>query len=189
MAAPTRSRSWRIPGRLVKDPTDLTAAFPYGGTELGFVHKEVLRFNAEHHGMTAEEWGPQVYEVIDAGSSLVLGVEVRGFDIDMISAIFPDTAAGSKIHSDTAERSIQGRPTSVRAGMKLGDRSFALLFVPDDVKSKPGVLIYDAIPVIAEDATMAFDAETEATFNAVFYSRPDASDRTWDIAYLKDMTL
>lgn len=189
MGAPLLRRSMRIPGKLVKDPTDLTAAYPYGGTELGLVGKEEIRYRAKHHALTAEEWGEQVYEVISAGTSLVFGCDLRGFDQDAIATVFPDTAAGSKVVNDTRERIVRFRASTARAGTLLGSLSFALLFVPEDVKTKPGWLFYDAIPVLAEDAIQSLDPEHEAAMNVWFYARPDASDRTAENALIKDMTL
>lgn len=189
MAAPITRRSWRIPGKLVKDPTDLTAAYPYGGTELGLVGREELRFRATHAPLTAEEWGEQVYEVIHGGTSLVFACELRGFDQDLVATVFPDTADGSKIITDTREKIIRFRATTSQAGSKLGDSSFALLFVPDDTKTKPGVLLYDAVPVIAEEAVIGLDPEREVTISVLFYARPDGTDRVGEIAPVKDMTL
>jgi hypothetical protein len=189
MAAPLTRRSWRIPGRLVQTPTDLDAVYPYGGTELGLVGRETFALAASHHPIRAEEWGRQVVDVIDGGVSPTFGFDLRGFDIDAISAVFPDTAAGSKVHSDTRERVISLRTTDARAGSKLGDRSFPLLFVPDDRDTKPAILLPDAVPVLAEDGVMRLDAENEIVIGVVFYARPTSAGRVAQIGIIRDLTL
>ena len=54
----------RVPGKLVINPTDITAAFPHGGTELGLTRDSEMRFGIKTELVHAEEWGNQPVESV-----------------------------------------------------------------------------------------------------------------------------
>jgi len=185
MAAPSTQNMLRIPGKLVKDPTDLSAAYPYGGTELGLVHQAMFKPQAKHHPITAEEWGEQTVEVISGGTSVLFGVTLRGMDNDAWSSVWPDTATGSP----SGDKTIRFRVDNSRAGSLLSASSMILLFVPEAVMRHRAVIIRDAIPVVVEDASIQFSASEEIALDVIFYGRPDSSERVAQIGYIKDLAL
>ena len=185
MVAPLAQNMLRIPGKLVKDPTDLDAVYPYGGTELGLVHQVMFKPQAKHYPITAEEWGEQAVEVISGGTSVLFGVTLRGMDNDAYSSVWPDTAAGDP----SGDKVVRFRVDNSRAGILLSTLSMVLLFVPESEMRHRAVIIRDAVPVIAEDAVLNLSPSEEIALDVIFYGRPDSSDRVAEIAYIKDLAL
>src|SRR3972149_495263 len=118
MVAPNARSIIRVPGRLIADPTDLSAAYPYGGTELGIVRDAEFRFGVKTKLVTAEEWGGQVVEGFYAGESCVFIAVMRGYDNDMIGQVFMSTGLGA-----SGNRRIRYEPGNTgsinRPGTKL----------------------------------------------------------------------
>lgn len=177
----------KIPGRLIKDPTNLAAASPYGGTELGLASSILFKPRAKHVPITAEEFGGAVAEVLYGGDSCLLAATLRGLDNDAASAVFVDTATGSP-SGDTVPRS-RAATDATRAGIKLSANSLTLLFAPKAPLRQPAILIRDAIPVITEETEIALSQGAEFSVPVLFYGIPDGSNRSWEIAKLKDITL
>ena len=124
----------RFKGRLTWNPTDLTAAFPHGGTELGVVRDLVFRFGLETEEILAEEWGNVPTEYVHVGSSAFLAAILREFDNDAISTIFPDSATGA-VSGDTRPRAaVNG---SVTLGGTLLSTNSGLLVVSPDSPDSP----------------------------------------------------
>jgi hypothetical protein len=186
MAAPaTRNVLKGVPGKLVKDPTNLSAAYPYGGTELGLTHNMKVRMKASHHVLTAEEWGDQPWEVVHCGYPLFFAATLRGMDNDALAAFFPDTTTGDP----SGDTNIRFRVDNGRAGDFISAKSMKLLFVPEAVKRQRAVIIRDAIPVVAEEAEFALSAAEEHVISVVWYAIPDSSNRVAEVAYIKDLAL
>ncbi len=95
MALSSPDRIFKLAGRLVSGATDLTAAFPHGGTELGNVRDAEFRPIQKTSLVTNEGWGGQASEVVYMGESAILAVVLRGYDIDAWLACFPNAAAGA----------------------------------------------------------------------------------------------
>jgi hypothetical protein len=88
----------RFPGRLCKTPTNLAAAFPHGGTELGVVRDMVFRPMVSTTPIHAEEFGRTV-EVIVTKESAVFACVLRSYDNDLLSDVFHNTGAGRRARS------------------------------------------------------------------------------------------
>jgi len=189
MAAGDPRAALRNPGRLIKDPTDLSAVFPYGGTELGLVHRVRWRDGLRAREVTAEEWGGIAVEYIVTRTSCGLVAVLRGWDDDALSAVFPGVASGSG-----SGRAVYSQDSSVeaqRAGARLSDRAHVLLFAPLATAEHPAVLIYNAVPVPSvvdtEDVQLSLDAEMDRA--VAWRGIPDVSKRTFDVALLEDLSL
>lgn len=175
----------RLPGDLIKDPTNLSASAPYGGTYLGLVKAMHFRPGIEHHPVTAEEWGNTVVDVVHAGSAPTFGVTLRELDNDAVSAIFLDTAAGDP----SGDRVISFRADNSRAGTLVSTKEMKLLFVPKSPLRHPSFLIRAALPVPTRETEIALRMGAEATVPVLFYARPDSSNRLAVIGKLKDLSL
>jgi len=185
MATAVTRHILHMPGRLYADPTDFSAAEPYGGTRLGMFKQIVLRFGSEHKTITAEEWGNQVVQVIHGGTSLVVAATLREFDNDALAAIFLDTAAGSP----SGERVIKIRADAGRAGTKLTTKAMKLLFVPRAATRQPSIYIRQAVPVLADETSIALATHEEVGIPVLFYGIPDTSEDVAEIGRLGDLTL
>jgi hypothetical protein len=167
----------------VKDPTDLSAAYPYGGTELGQVTDEAFRYGATHRTIEAEEWGNQVVEVVHGGTSCVFACHLRGFDDDAISAMFLDTAATTP----SLNRAHRLRTTQGRAGTLMSANSMILLFVPKARIRHHAILMWNAAPVLSAETALALHMSSEVTIPVMWYGLPDATGRVAEVRKFVDM--
>ena len=185
MAAPSVRSAIKVYGKLVKDPTDLTADYPYGGTELGLVGSVLLRPRNQTQLLTAEEWGDQVWDAVDGGTSILLACTLRGVDGDAYGSLFLDTATGTP----SGQKVIRFRSDNGRAGTLRSTLGMKLLFAPSSPLRHRAVLLRDALPVLVEDTEIPMTKDEEWAVKVVFYGRPDSSNRVAEIAFIKDMTL
>ncbi len=122
----------QVPGRLVVAPTNLSAAYPYGGTELGAVHRIAVRRVAASFDVMATEYGGAVVETIQGGENWALAATLRQYDDDAVSTVFPNTALGTT----TKRRAVKhwaDAASPVRPGSLVSSRAVKLLFAPYDV--------------------------------------------------------
>jgi len=185
MASPVVRNALHMPGSLITAPTSLSAAAPYGGTRIGLVRDMVFEFKAEKYEVRAEEWGNQVVDLVYGGSSPVFAVTLREFDNDAISAMFLDSAAGSV----SGDRAINLRADYGRAGTLASTKEVKLLFVPRAVLRQPSILIRAAVPAMATEMKLSLSMGEEIGLAALWYARPDSSNRVATICKLADMTL
>lgn len=185
MAAPSAKNTLQLPGKLCKDPTDLSADFPHGGTALGLVRAVKWRPRRAYFPVEAEEFGT-VVEAIYSGDSAVLVCVARELDSDYLSSIFLNTAAGST----TGRRVVSGRPATddVRAGTSLEGQSVKLYYSPDNAKDH-GLLFFRAVPMVDVAAEIDLGLNQEAGILCVWQATPDDSGRTYDLGPREDLTL
>lgn len=187
MSAPSIRNVFRFPGRLISSPTNLSAAHPYGGTELGIARDMIFRFGQVSTESEAEEFG-RVVAVTLAGEKAALMCVLRTYDNDAISAVFPNTSAPSK----GRHRVINGRASGSgidRAGFDLDSMAIKLLFVPHAVEEHPAILVYNAVPILDESAELQMAIGEEFGIALAFKATPDATGRDYSIGSLSDLTL
>tara|TARA_B100000686_G_scaffold145595_1_gene153091 strand:- start:939 stop:1505 length:567 start_codon:yes stop_codon:yes gene_type:complete len=178
----------RIPGKLVINPTDINAAYPHGGTEMGLTRDSQMRFGIKTSLVHAEEWGNQPVESVYCGESAVFAAVLREWDNDAISNIFPNVGTGAV----SGDKTILGRVAGAgvnRAGYLLSNKSFVLLFSPKSVDRHPMVIIRKAIPMVEEASMLQLSLAEEMGIGVVFQAIPDSSDRLYDIGRREDLTL
>lgn len=185
MATPAARHMLKIPGKLIQDPTNLSAASPYGGTVLGLVRAIYFRPTSKSKAIEAEEWGSQVVEVIHGGTSCVMAAVLRGYDDDALSAMFLDTATGTPSR-DTVARF---RVDSGRAGTLLSTKSMKLLFEPGAPIRHRAIILREALPVVTDETEMALDQTEELGIPVMWYGVPDSSGRVAEVARIGDLSL
>ena len=168
-------------GRLVKNPTNLALAYPYGGTELGLARDVVVVPSQLKVELTAEEFGRITVDVVDVGRSWVLGCNLRGWDNDAINTIFPGVVSSGAGIKDTL--------TAQRGGALLSSRSCKLLFVPDDTTNHRMVYLYRALPLVDESAELALQLANEHLIPCIFMAIPDTSGRIYSQELLSALVL
>ena len=90
----------RVRGKLVANPTSLAGAYPYGGTELGAVRDMEFRVGVFSVPVRGSEFGVTI-DRLRTGEFGVFAAFMRGWDIGMISTIFPNvTNSGSGFKFD-----------------------------------------------------------------------------------------
>lgn len=184
MAAPEIASRLHVPGRLVRDPTDLTAAFPHGGVALGSVKDLVVRPSVARVDVRAEEWGAEVVEQIYAGSAWVMVGILRNFDEDAVAKIFPNVAAGA-----TSGKNVVKHPGSNAAGTLRGGSSVKLLFVPDDTDRHRMVYFRKALPLVEEALEMSLSLARPLEVAFAFIAIRPSSGEAAEMALKEDLTL
>lgn len=179
-----------VPGRLVKDPTSLATTFPYGGTVLGTYRDVVFRPAPTYFEVIAEEYGSAVADVVYMGEAPFVACVLRHFDEEALAAYFPNLTSTGTV---TKRKGVVGPSpdpaATVRAGASLSSRSLKLLFVPDDPDRNRALVIYKAIPRVAESVEVAFQFDRTQEVPVIFTGIPDATGRGYALHFLRDMTL
>lgn len=176
-----------VPGKLVMNPTDLTAAYPYGGTELGLTAAVLFKpgIMSRQHG--AEEWGGTVVESTFTGQVALISCVLRSFDKDALAKVFPNTATGDQ----TGRVGLDGRVSASAnlPGYRMSNKAVKLLWVPDDLVENEAILIYNAIPGVDEAAELALSINVEFGTPVFFLASVDSQKRICKVAPLEDLVL
>lgn len=180
MAAPTETAVKRLAIKsLIKDPTNLAAAEPYGGTELGPIRgwrwtpiEPVARVGDEAKG-------GRPYAGIRGARWATFAVILRGCDTAAISLCFPDSPGNGDVSAtDTGTPSYP--PGSVAATCKL-------LAIPV-VAGEHALYFPKAMPVVMREA-VNLENRNETPIAVLFDALPDASGRCYYLAPLSRLTL
>lgn len=173
-----------VPGRLIKDPTDLTAPPLFGGTALGIVSEVIWKPNLRRREIRGEEHGGEIMDHIQAGQSPMLGCFVRGFDKNMWPLIFEDVTISTKTGKPQVDY-----PGVTRAGTLASDNSFKLLYAPENTEDWPGILLYNTYALVEETAQIRLSWKDEFGIAVIFQGIRDATERISQMRLLEDMVL
>lgn len=186
MAAPSPRNILKIPGKLVAGPTNLSAAYPFGGTELGVVRDLVMNFGVSVDFPMAEEFKTPIAAILKEENP-VFACVLRSWDDAMLSRVFHNTRT-----SDYGEVGVLGRVGSAatkRAGTNLATRAISLLFSPHAVDQHRAILMYQAVPMPAETAELQLSIGREFGLALMFRCLPDQLGRMYDVDLRENMTL
>ena len=178
----------RFRGRLAWNPTDLTTAFPHGGTELGVVRDLVFRFGIATEEIRAQEWGNVPTEYVYKGSSAFLVAVLREFDNDAIGTVFPDTPAGATTGDQIIRAAGSGSGVTF-GGVLLSTISGVLVVSPDSPEDQEFLLLYNAFPMPEETSELQISAGSEVGLAVVFRAGLDSTHRQWNIGKRRDLSL
>ncbi len=174
-----------LPGRWVKDPTDLSAAYPYGGTELGNHIEAMVMPNQVVFEVRAEEYGNILTDVVDGGRTWAVALQVRGWDDDMIETLFPSSIRGYI----SGKQGIKETLDTSQAGKLASNRAIKLLHVPDDTLNHEATLLYCAIPLVDEAAEFNRQRRNETLIGMIFWAVPDYNGNIYAHQRLSDISL
>ena len=190
----------RLKGNLVLNPDDLTAAYPYGGTELGMCRSATFVFGISYTPIQAEEFGGIVSEYVFTGESAVLSAVLREYDDDMVATVFHSGIEGE--NDDTSKNTKSGKPVikgavgagvggtgQVTAGQSINSRAVRVLFVPDDRDNHEFLVLYTAIPMVHEATEMKLTASDWAEIGVVFHAIPDAAGKLYQFGRKSDIAI
>lgn len=181
-------QSLTAPGRLVINPTDKTAAFPYGGTQLGEVRDVRAVITGGWFDVEAEEYGGTIVESVWSGENVALGCFLRQFDETAVATVFPNTKTGTTTKR-VAITHYMDAASPVRPGHLLSSRGVKLLFVPFDVDRVRCVYFSRALPRTNEAATLQRALGVREEIPALFLAIPSASAKVYQIDFLRELTL
>jgi hypothetical protein len=170
----------RAPGRLCINPTNagLQQAFPHGGTALGLAAKIEFRYGYAVEIVRPMTFGRTVTEAVYGGEDAMLAATIRGLDPDMLAALLPNTTAGASSGTRTVKYSPGDVATNL-PGYLLSNKQAIICFSPKALDTHPMILLYNAIPILAEDAKLSLSQANEIAISAVFLGTPDSSGRVY----------
>ena len=181
-------QSLTSPGRLVINPTDKTAAFPYGGTQIGEVREVRAVITGGWFDVEAEEYGGAIVESVWSGENVAIGCYLRQFDETAVAAVFPNTkTTGTSKRVAVTHWSDAASP--VRPGHLLSSRSVKLLFVPFDVDRVRCVYFSRALPRTNESVALQKALGVREEIPALFLAIPSTTSKVYQIDFLRDLTL
>ncbi len=190
MSARDINQALQSPGRLCIAPTDLTLAFPHGGTELGSVYRAYCQQTTGYFDVKAEEYGGAIVESIWSGENYAFGAILRQWDETAIGTVFPNTATGATTKRVGVKHWSDVASSPVRPGHLLSSRSVKLLFSPDDPANCRAVILYRALPKVSESLTLALRLNERQEIPVLFVAIPDASaSRVARVDFLKELSV
>ncbi len=180
MGTPDVDAVLRNPGRFSVGPTDLSTAWPHGGTGLGVVAETTAVPVYKYEAVIAEEFAGEEIKIIEMGGSWIVGATLREYGDDSISAFFNSTtgASGSEIVE---------APTNTYPGTTI--TAVVLLFTPYEQTTHPALLAFEAIPMVTEAATLALELQSEMVLPVMYRCLRNASNKQIQIGLLSDLTL
>lgn len=151
----------RQPGRWVAAPSNLSAAFPYGGTYLGACGNGCIidLDDPVFPLVCSEEAGRRPYNDLFVGfGDIEAIVEIRECDNDTLQVAFPSmTTAGA-----STQRKIQF-PGSISPGTLLSTEAMTMLYVPFNTTEHKAALFRQVHPFVVESLSLRNQAETLLT--------------------------
>lgn len=184
MAAPSAARITHLAGKLCQDPTDLSTAYPHGGTALGIVRAGEWRFSLRTFAVTAEERGSSPVRAYYTGESGVLAVVARELDNDMLTALFVGASAGGTTGRTGVDVDVE--TASTRAGQEITDMK--ILFSPI-AKTDHAIYLPRAVPMVDEAAKVNLRVNADVGVLCLFMATPDDQGRSAIVRPIQDITL
>ncbi len=174
--------SLRLPARVCAVPTDLGIAFPHGGTDLGEVANIAALPRMRFLEITQEARGGEVTEAVGGGEAPVVGMNLRGFNNEMISRTMRETFVGGSGTRGIRYKTTQG------GDLRTSD-AFKLLISPRDTAKHPGLILYAAAAVYDQVAEIPFGTDRETGVRMLFLCFRDNTNGIYELQKLAEMTL
>ena len=184
MAASDVRNALKVNGKICWDPTDLTTAFPHGGTALGLVRGSALRVRTSNHVLRAEEWGGVAVDAVYMAEEYVFACILSGWDTDAVTTLQRDQTAGAATARRVLRSRLQNEDT--RVGKLVSTNSGKLYFSPIAAQH-PGVLFRCALPMPEESGTWSFNLSEEFGVPMVFLAAPDSTGEPAQVGLIDDL--
>ena len=184
MASGDISRVIRAPGRLVVGPTNLSAAYPHGGTEVGKTRQVVLVQTGQPFRVISEGLG-ETSEILEGPTEWYLAAAMRGWDDDAVAQLF----ANNYTAGDPSGHAGYDEPKSRNVGSTALGRAKVLLWKPDDPIHVPSVLVYRGVPWWSDGAEIPLSSAQDVDLPVVVHAMQDGSGNTLAIKFFSDLSL
>lgn len=172
-----------VPGKLVLGPTDFTAAYPYGGTELGLVKDAAWELVDVYQRVRAEEFGVAVVGDLWCSEAFSIAFALRGRDDAVLDAVWPNTRVG-----EVSQRRVLYGPGPRRPGaLTETAKAAALLFVPDDALNHDAVWLPRALPR-RDLRRVPLHLGEEQLLGCVWLAIQGANGLAYEVCRLADLT-
>lgn len=175
MATQSKNNVYRVRSRVVLNPTDLTIAYPYGGTPLGFTAVQYVIWHQVLEEVRAEEWGQKI-EWLEQELQPELTFELLQIDDPDAMAVLFRSVSGGNV--DSGDYGARGNLPS--AGK--------LLLAPLNPAAK-GFLIRRVVLHLDEEAKTSFSGTEDASLVIIAETSPPSSGKAHYHSTLAGMTL
>lgn len=176
------------PGRLSFGPTNVTTAYPHGGTALGLVKGVSVLLGPEYDSardILASERGNQVADNVRGPTKAVMSGFLHSYDSDLIQRLFPNTSV-VVVAGGTGHRLVQ-EPGAVRPGQRMSDVAVDLVYTPDDVDHVPMVRINNAMPFLDASPALQLALDIEWALAFTFVGIMDSNDLMYQFGQRHDI--
>lgn len=173
-----------VPGRLVKNPTNLAGSFPYGGTELGLLKDVAWELVDVYQRHRAEEFGVAVMGDLWCGEAFSLAFALRSLDDDALAAVWPNTRVGAV----SQHRVLYGPGTRKPGMLTETAKAAALLFVPDDLQNHDAVMLPRALPRRDRLSRVPLHLNGEQLLGSTWLAIPGANGLAYEVCRFVDLT-
>lgn len=170
-------------GRLIQNPADTTSAPNYGGTVLGTIQAFAIERITRSDGITGEEFGGELVDSVYLGEEIIVTAELRVWDVDGLTAFFPNIAAGTGTIPNISY------PGTIEAGDLWTDKGSVLMYVPDDVTAHPALVVFNALPIPEDSQQLTFSHFDDLFVDITFVGVRNAANKVYVIADLQDIAL
>ncbi len=177
----------RVSGRVCFGPTDLSTEYPHGGTDLGRIRNAIFTFKEDAQEIRAEEFGGATVDYVWQGYRGALACVFREWDIAAMQQSCPNTSTGSS-GQVLISGQVFGTTADTPVGSLVSDRAIKLLVSPRD-PAHPGLLLYEAFPMLEESSRMQISIGADFGLAAVFRSSHKSTGETFQAGLIEDMTL
>jgi len=176
------------PGRLSFGATNLSTAYPHGGTALGVVRDLILRRVTETPVLFGEEYAEPI-DAIQGQREWVVAARLASWDNDALGKVFLNTAVGAVSQSRVVQDPLIANHNTNRSGTLLGATAIKLVFTPDDPDAHPGFIMYKAMVMPDETMEMRFHATEPMELAILFRGIRDSSNRLVAVGKLVDLAI
>ncbi len=186
MATGNSAKIVRAPGRLVVNPTTnlATGSFPNGGWAVGHVSQCRVQPLGTTLRVFSEALG-EYTDLIEGNRRWVFSCFLRGWDDDAIERLLSDGYE----RGPATQHSSFAVPGNHEVGTSALGRAVRLLYVPDAPERVPAVLIYRAIPEMADGAEMLFQRNAELGIPLAFECLRDDDGRILHVGLIHDLPI
>jgi len=183
VASPDTNTSLLATGRLAYECTDLSLAWPHGGTGLGLVGNVIL-FPPSGYVRHKDEATNSTDVIQYTGGDLIVSCVIEGWDDDAHRAIYPNTDPG------VSREVIRWPGTDYLPGTRVGAKALEpLVFTPRNQLEHPAFIVYSAIPTLELNAELRFSSYRFLSYPVIFVGRPDGAGRQGESGPLVELTL
>jgi len=174
----------------VVTPTNLAAAFPYGGEELGLAKFTTLEIGERRSGTIRDEYrGGDPVESFFLGEDWFASATLTQWADDTLASVFTGIASGTGVLPRKSYDGLTPLPALLSA------RGKSLLFVPEHVvaggdKQAPEALswiMYRAVPIL--EKPIPFSAFLSTSLSVAWEGYRDATGRFGHLASFGDLAL
>lgn len=179
------SRILRAPARIIINPTDPTAATPFGGTALGLTREAALVEQGGPGRRIESELLGEATEVLETANVASFGCFIRGWDDDALEHLM----SGGYAAGEETSRATYTSPGTRIPGQTAFDRAVTLLLAPENPADAPALLIHRFIPFWDTESTLRWSRQEELGIPLAGECLRGANGRIYDIARMADLTL